>query len=664
MVMRDKIITVFGLVLLPLLVFADNAAEDAHGNVVVAALDGSTDKTAGGAKSTAPKSKSASSAATGIQSDRNLDLELINLFSTDFSNKSSKKTEPKAAKEASPASPATASKAQKPQQKNKSKTPATLPAVQTSSVQKSSPKDKARMGEMLSPDGKAPDEEIKALVDAVAAESSAVKGAKPSSANISPAVDTSPTQKHSPKDAARIGEMLAPPSTLEDILGDQVQENAKRSQAGTAVDEPVSGKRGTATVTVVHMGGVNNVGAVLAENDIRAVVELVDAERPAPKTGAASIKQAPAAKTVRAKTPADNIIREVVEVVELERGNGKSPMTKAYAVPERAPARETVFNDTPPQSEYELLGMDTAAEAAVETGAAEKVPEAVTGGMSSSELERRARAILGSGRDERKSTDSVSRQQRIDLSEIVNITAKPVPIPDRALVPEVKPMRQELPEKAVKPAPAVSKVRPRDDVADVVGMSMDAAPAVEPTDRAEQPKSTAFTSLDDVLGGRLDPPAPKNRQAQVASIAEQAMRKPAQSDLPDVNLDSQLLDAPALDQARENKPSMPSLGSRRGAARQDMDKKGLYVFGPTKPGSRLEDIADSLIPSDDVSINQMMWAIYVKNPGAFINGDIWRLKEFYLLNVPDLDELHRIGKIEAEDQMSRMRSQANVSNRL
>lgn len=93
-------------------------------------------------------------------------------------------------------------------------------------------------------------------------------------------------------------------------------------------------------------------------------------------------------------------------------------------------------------------------------------------------------------------------------------------------------------------------------------------------------------------------------------------------------------------------------------------RRGIYVFGPTKPGSSLEGIADSLIPADNISIEQMMYALYVKNPNAFTNGDISRLKDFYILNVPLMDELQAITPSEAESQIGQLKNGPQAKSRV
>ncbi len=84
------------------------------------------------------------------------------------------------------------------------------------------------------------------------------------------------------------------------------------------------------------------------------------------------------------------------------------------------------------------------------------------------------------------------------------------------------------------------------------------------------------------------------------------------------------------------------------------DRPRLYAFGPTKPGSTLADIANHLLPSTRITVAQMMWALYRKNPEAFVNNNINNLKPRSLLNVPELDELMAISRTDAETQIARL----------
>jgi FimV-like protein len=84
----------------------------------------------------------------------------------------------------------------------------------------------------------------------------------------------------------------------------------------------------------------------------------------------------------------------------------------------------------------------------------------------------------------------------------------------------------------------------------------------------------------------------------------------------------------------------------------------LYVFGPTRPGATLADVAEQLLPSNSVTVEQMMWALYLKNPDAFMNKNINSLKAHHVLNVPEPGEVAAISRSVAETEISRLRGQA------
>ncbi len=103
-----------------------------------------------------------------------------------------------------------------------------------------------------------------------------------------------------------------------------------------------------------------------------------------------------------------------------------------------------------------------------------------------------------------------------------------------------------------------------------------------------------------------------------------------------------------LDQLNATRP-------KRSATPLIPDRPRVYAFGPTKPAHTLADVAEQLLPSERVTIAQMMWALYRKNPDAFVKKNINNLKPHALLNVPELDELMAISRADAEAQIVRLR---------
>jgi FimV-like protein len=86
---------------------------------------------------------------------------------------------------------------------------------------------------------------------------------------------------------------------------------------------------------------------------------------------------------------------------------------------------------------------------------------------------------------------------------------------------------------------------------------------------------------------------------------------------------------------------------------------GVYTYGPTRGGITLTEVATNLLPSKDVTVAQMMWALYQKNKQAFTNEDITRLKPKSTLNVPHLDEVQAVSRAAAEEALARLRTPPN-----
>lgn len=122
---------------------------------------------------------------------------------------------------------------------------------------------------------------------------------------------------------------------------------------------------------------------------------------------------------------------------------------------------------------------------------------------------------------------------------------------------------------------------------------------------------------------------------------------------PVIDLDGESV-APLIAKTTKNKPAAPAAGSAR-----TKSPLGLYTYGPIRNRMTLAEVAAIVLPSDQVTVAQMMWALYRKNPKAFVNQDIGNLKPNSTLNVPDLDEVAAIGRMEAEVEIERLRAMNN-----
>ena len=99
--------------------------------------------------------------------------------------------------------------------------------------------------------------------------------------------------------------------------------------------------------------------------------------------------------------------------------------------------------------------------------------------------------------------------------------------------------------------------------------------------------------------------------------------------------------APA--QAASVRPERPGPQSR--VQRLDPDRM-------TQSGDTLWEIALASRPDRSTSVQAMMLAIQDRNPDAFINQNINRLKAGYILVMPDQEDLDRIFAVLAERLLS------------
>jgi pilus assembly protein FimV len=76
------------------------------------------------------------------------------------------------------------------------------------------------------------------------------------------------------------------------------------------------------------------------------------------------------------------------------------------------------------------------------------------------------------------------------------------------------------------------------------------------------------------------------------------------------------------------------------------------TYGPIQKGETLRKIAEETKPAD-VSLDQMLVALYRENQGAFINNNMNRMKTGQILRVPSAEE---VSKIEAKDANQEIRT--------
>lgn len=80
-------------------------------------------------------------------------------------------------------------------------------------------------------------------------------------------------------------------------------------------------------------------------------------------------------------------------------------------------------------------------------------------------------------------------------------------------------------------------------------------------------------------------------------------------------------------------------------------RKSAGDYGPTVTGDNLWTIANQVRPDPSLRINQVMLAILLANPDAFILGNINGLKRNVTLQIPDLQAIQSIDKREAAEQV-------------
>lgn len=76
-------------------------------------------------------------------------------------------------------------------------------------------------------------------------------------------------------------------------------------------------------------------------------------------------------------------------------------------------------------------------------------------------------------------------------------------------------------------------------------------------------------------------------------------------------------------------------------------------YGPTRRNDTLHSIALQLRPDASVTPAQVMLAILAKNPNAFVDGNVNRLKTGQLLLAPTLDEIQRLDLDQAARELAR-----------
>ncbi|MRI35013.1 hypothetical protein EOPP23_18720 [Endozoicomonas sp. OPT23] len=150
----------------------------------------------------------------------------------------------------------------------------------------------------------------------------------------------------------------------------------------------------------------------------------------------------------------------------------------------------------------------------------------------------------------------------------------------------------------------------------------------------------------------LDPPAFSEQPA--------APVKPASASNYNGGLPSQQRSTNPFDQRSGNQPPQPQSYQpvQSQAAQPVSSPSGAVQAGQpenyqVKANDNLWNIARSVRPSSDLSVQQTMVALQRKNPDAFIKGNINRLKKGQVLRTPTRDEINQISFQEAVGEVAR-----------
>jgi pilus assembly protein FimV len=156
----------------------------------------------------------------------------------------------------------------------------------------------------------------------------------------------------------------------------------------------------------------------------------------------------------------------------------------------------------------------------------------------------------------------------------------------------------------------------------------------------------------------LDPPGYSNRAAPPtvaaapAAPSRPAETPPATAPAASSSAPASSPSAPATDSgspsARTELASTPP-GAPRERAASAAAPSGSDTYGPIEKGDTLGKIAAQVKPQD-VSLEQMLVALYRENQAAFINNNMNLLKTGQILKVPSADEVQKIAAKEANTE--------------
>jgi pilus assembly protein FimV len=148
----------------------------------------------------------------------------------------------------------------------------------------------------------------------------------------------------------------------------------------------------------------------------------------------------------------------------------------------------------------------------------------------------------------------------------------------------------------------------------------------------------------------LDPPGYSSRSSPPTVAAAPATSRPADSPPASAPAASS---PPAASTGTAPSTGTPSataeLASTPAAAPRDAPAPGADTYGPVERGDTLNKIASQVKPSN-VSLEQMLVALYRENQSAFVNNNMNRLKTGQILKVPSAPDIEKIAVKEANQE--------------
>ncbi len=222
------------------------------------------------------------------------------------------------------------------------------------------------------------------------------------------------------------------------------------------------------------------------------------------------------------------------------------------------------------------------------------------------------------------------------------------------------PATEEAPAAIAEPVPAPVPAPAPAAEAEPVPAPMAEAPAEAPTEAApEEPfPRTEMTEAE------IPPPPPvtEPEPAPAPEPVAEAPAEPAPAPAPEpMAMTEEPIPAPAAEpmpaepalaeEEEELFPRIPlaELGetARAAAAEAPAPVTGELDYGIVQKGDTLWKIAEKLRPNDQVSIYQVMMALLVSNPDAFVDGNMNRLKVGHVLRIDDPDIITSVNPQEA-----------------